>query len=237
MQELLEPAAQQILREEAARIPQWTAWLEHQRYRASTQYRCCCHAAAAAGDIDILASAEAEAAAPWNVFPMLYCFPAHDVSRRQWIEATAAHVPQTVQLLKRIVGDTLRTALFSRLDADSVVEAHTGWADLANHVYRVHVPIDIPMDDDGAVGDLCSTWVDGCVVTHAPDRLIVFDDSKMHRAFHYSSQPARVVLILDLARPPYLPLGTDTGGHSEELDSFIAQFASSDSDATAPPPN
>ena len=72
--------------------------------------------------------------------------------------------------------------------------------------------------------------MDGCVEAHAPDRLLVFDDSKIHRAFHYASSPqssneARVVLIVDLARPADWPLGTATGGHSEELDDFIAQFA------------
>lgn len=193
---LLEPAAQQILREEAARIPQWTAWPEQQHYRASTD----------------------NGPAPWTVFPLCHCFPAHDLSRRQWVDATAAQVPLTVQLLKEFAGDTLRTALFSRLDPDSVLEAHTGWADLANHVYRVHVPIDIPD------GHLCGTWVDGCVATHEADQLVAFDDSKTHRAFNYSAH-SRVVLILDLARPAHLPPGTATGGHSEELDSFISQFA------------
>jgi Aspartyl/Asparaginyl beta-hydroxylase len=197
LQLLLEPPAQRILQQEVASIPQWTAWPEQQHYRAPA-------------DID--------GPAPWNVFPLCHCFPANDVTHRQWIPATAAHVPKTVQLLKDVVGDTLRTALFSRLDPDSVLEAHTGWADLANHVYRVHVPISIPD------GNLCGTWVDGCVVTHSPTALIAFDDSKTHRAFNYSAH-SRVVLILDLERPSHLPTGTATGGHSEELDPFIAQFA------------
>lgn len=208
VQKLLEPEALHILQAEVASIPQWTAWPEQQHYRAASSL-------AAAEDED---ETNGSGLAPWNVFPLCHCFPANDVTQRQWIAVTAAHVPGTVQLLQTLVGDTLRTALYSRLDPDSVLEAHTGWADLANHVYRVHVPVDIPS------GHACGTWVDGCVTLHSSGELLVFDDSKTHRAFNYSLH-SRVVLILDLERPAHLPPGTATGGHSEELDSFIAQFA------------
>jgi Aspartyl/Asparaginyl beta-hydroxylase len=63
------------------------------------------------------------------------------------------------------------------------------------------------------------------VETHSVGRPLCFDDSKIHRAFNYSKSP-RIVLILDLVRPSYLPLGTATGGHSDELDNFIAQMQS-----------
>jgi Aspartyl/Asparaginyl beta-hydroxylase len=93
-------------------------------------------------------------------------------------------------------GNLLWTALFSRLGADSVLEAHTGWADLANHVVRVHVPVAVPPRP----AHLCGTWVDGCVQHHAAGDLIAFDDSKIHRAFNYHPDQDRIVLILDLAR-------------------------------------
>ena len=70
------------------------------------------------------------------------------------------------------------------------------------------------------------TWVDGCVETHANGRIICFDDSKTHRAFNYTEEE-RVVLIVDLLRPGHenkFPVGTATGGHTDELDSFINQF-------------
>ena len=65
-----------------------------------------------------------------------------------------------------------------------------------------------------------STWVDGVVETHQVGRPLCFDDSKVHRAFNYSNDD-RIVLILDIARPPMLPSGTATGGHTDELDDFI----------------
>jgi aspartyl/asparaginyl beta-hydroxylase (cupin superfamily) len=148
------------------------------------------------------------------VFPLCHCFPANAVENRKFIDVTCAFVPQTVALLKEKLGDTLRTALFSRLDPQTTLEAHTGWQDLANHVMRVHIPLVVP------AGGLCGTWVDGCVETHQEGRPLCFDDAKVHRAFNYSKEE-RIVLILDLARPSYLPLGHATGGHTEELDSFI----------------
>ena len=105
-------------------------------------------------------------------------------------------------------------ALFSRLDPETTLEAHTGWEDLANHVHRLHLPLVVPP------GGLCGTWVDGAVETHETGRLLCFDDSKIHRAFNYSRED-RIVLILDMVRPPDLPIGTATSGHTEELDVFI----------------
>lgn len=195
--DLLEPLLEHLstLREEAASIPRWTAWPERQHYRPSS----------ANGDEEV---------ASWTVFPLCHCFPANAVENRKFIDVTCAFVPQTVALLKEKLGDTLRTALFSRLDPETTLEAHTGWQDLANHVIRVHIPLVVP------AGSLCGTWVDGCVETHQEGRPLCFDDAKVHRAFNYSKQE-RVVLILDLARPSQLPRGHATGGHTEELDSFI----------------
>jgi hypothetical protein len=59
---------------------------------------------------------------------------------------------------------------------------------------------------------------------HKQGQIIVFDDSKPHRAFNFSETSSRVVLILDLVRPSDIPLGTATGGHTDELDSFISLF-------------
>jgi len=155
--------------------------------------------------------------APWHVFPLCYCFPADDIGHRKWVTVTCSFVPETVALLKECLGDSLRTALFSRLDPEAVLEAHTGWSDLANHVYRVHLPLVVPP------GGLCGTWVDGCVETHETGRFQAFDDSKTHRAFNYSNHD-RIVLILDMARPVDLPLGTAVAGHTDELNKFIEQM-------------
>ena len=54
--------------------------------------------------------------------------------------------------------------------------------------------------------------------THDEGRVIVFDDSRNHRAFCYGDDD-RIVLILDLERSDSLPKGTATG--ASDLLSFI----------------
>lgn len=201
------------LRNEAQTIPQWTAWPEKNHYAGKA----------------------------WSVFPLCYTFPANDLTQRKFIDKTCVHVPETTELLQGL-GPALRTALYSRLDPRSKLGVHTGWSDLANHVLRVHIPLVVPGSqrslsksaDDGegtkpntnkdnlSMG-LCGTWVDGCVETHDEGSIIIFDDSKVHRAFNYSEEE-RIVLIIDLARPRTLPEGTASGGHTDDLDAFINGF-------------
>jgi hypothetical protein len=194
-QGLFSEEAIDIFRNEALAIPQWTPWPETHHY-----------------------SVGPNGETTWTVFPLCYCFPAHDVSKRTWVEQTRHACPKTCQRLESVLGNTLRTALFSQLNPETTLEAHTGWADLANAVLRLHIPLVVPPSPG-----LCGTWVDGCVEHHQVGRPILFDDSKIHRAFNYSSQ-GRIVLIVDLARPTSLPSGYATGGHSDELDAFIAQM-------------
>lgn len=191
---LFSEEALEVFRREALAIPQWTPWPETQHYSVGPN-----------GEIT------------WTVFPLCYCFPAHDVTQRKWVEETRQFCPRTCDLLESILGDTLRTALFSRLKPETVLEAHTGWADLANAVLRLHIPLIVP--------EGCGTWVDGCVETHQTGRPLLFDDSKIHRAFNYHPTQSRIVLIVDLERPATLPPGRATGGHSDELDQFIAQMS------------
>jgi hypothetical protein len=196
-----------ILIEEARKIPQWTAWPEKTHYQS---------------EYDESDNIDSAYPASWTVFPLCHTFPASDVSKRQFVPLTCGYVPKTTELLKSL-GPQLRTALFSRLEPRTTLGAHNGWSDLANHVLRVHIPLSVP-HGHGHDG-LCGTWVDGCVETHKSGRIISFDDSKTHRAFNYSDEE-RIVLIVDLARPNKdFPVGTSTGGHTDELDKFINQFA------------
>jgi len=177
--------------QEAVSIPQWTAWPETNHY-----------------------SSTSEGGASWSVFPLCHTFPATNVANKRWISKTCQYVPFTHRLLQQI-GSPLRTALFSRLEPNTILGAHRGWADLANHVLRIHIPLVCPK--------MCGMWVDGCVEYHKVGQILAFDDSKVHRAFNYSCEE-RLVLILDLVRPPHYPQGTSTGSHTDELDEFIQQF-------------
>ena len=152
----------------------------------------------------------------WTVFPLLHTFPAFDESKKTWVNSTCAHCPKTAALLRKLPNCT--TALFSKLGAQTRLSSHTGWADLANHVLRVHICLDIP--DDGP----CGLNVDGEIQYHKQGGIIVFDDSKPHCAFNLSEKWSRTVLIIDLQRPPCIPTGTATGQHTPELDSFVDLF-------------
>lgn len=195
---LLDPIRQRLddIRREAKLIPHWTAWPERNHYSSSGE----------------------NGGASWTVFPLCYTFPANDITQRKFIDKTCAFVPVTTALLEGL-GPLLRTALFSRLDPKTKLGTHTGWSDLANHVLRVHIPLIVPR------GDVCGTWVDGCVETQDVGRIICFDDSKVHRAFNYSESEERIVLIIDLKRPSNLPKGTAVGGHTDELDGFIQELS------------
>lgn len=58
---------------------------------------------------------------------------------------------------------------------------------------------------------------------HVEGQIIVFDDSKLHKAFNDSTGD-RLVLIVDMKRPSWIPLGTAEGEHTPELDAFIDAF-------------
>jgi hypothetical protein len=206
---LLEHANFMKIVQEALSIPDWIAWPERNHYHDARSDL--------DGNID-----ETDRSESWTVFPLCHTFPATDVNSRKWIRKTCEHVPHTVSLLQNhpILSPLIRTALFSRLQPRTTLGAHTGWADLANFVLRVHIPIVVPNDDSStseqSIGDefnpnyntktrnsnngLCGLWVDGCVETHEEGRILCFDDSKVHRAFNYSNKD-RIVLILDLVRP------------------------------------
>ncbi|KAG5182727.1 hypothetical protein JKP88DRAFT_348720 [Tribonema minus] len=188
----------------------------------------------------------------WKVVPFAHCFPACDASKLTWVPHTCAHCPRTVALLRQL--PTLRTALFSRLGGGTKISSHRGWSDLANDVLRCHLALVVPPDDPhsralkgggggGSSGSLggggggggsaraaeesdgcCGIWVEGQRRAHRQGEIMVFDDSKLHKAYNHSYHE-RVVLIVDLLRPPHVPRGTARRGMTAELEGFIAAFA------------
>jgi len=152
----------------------------------------------------------------WKVFPFLHTFPATDESKMTWVQSTCEYCPKTSALLRKIPG--VRTALYSKLGPNTKLSWHTGWADLSNHVLRCHLCLSLP--SDGA----CGMVVEEEVMYHEVDNILIFDDSKRHRAFNDSKTADRIVLIIDILRPSNIPLGTAVGGHTEELDHFVNSF-------------
>lgn len=152
----------------------------------------------------------------WRVVPFVHTFPATDPSKTQWLSRTCTNCPKITAALRKIPG--LRTALLSRLGPCTRLSAHTGWDDLANHVLRVHFSLKVPADRT------CGLWVEGEVRYHQEGDFIVFDDSKIHKAFNIHPTESRIVLILDMARPETISSGVAVGGHTPELDDLINLF-------------
>lgn len=161
-----------------------------------------------------------EGESEWRVFPFCYTFPAFDASKTTWVTPTCSMCPRTTKLLQSL--PNIRTALFSKLGPNTTLTAHRGWADLANHVLRVHFPLIVPMLPNGE--PCCAMVVGGETSYHRERELIVFDDSKLHYAYNHHPDATRLVLIVDFYRPDHLPRGRARGGHSDELDEFIEYF-------------
>lgn len=110
---------------------------------------------------------------------------------------------KTVETLQGFMkGNLFCYAVFSVLEPGSVIEPHTG---PCNYRLRCHLPLYTPAGFFLQVGSTTVEWKAG--------RVIVFDDSLMHRVWHSvppgekeagrhgDSQLARVVLIVDVWHP------------------------------------
>ena len=154
----------------------------------------------------------------WKVVPLLYTFPATDPDASKWVDANCEQCPMTTRLIERIPG--VRTAIFSRMGPMTRLNAHRGWADLSNHVLRCHLPLRVPQTPR----ECCGVWVEGHRMPHRVGDIVVFDDSRTHKAYNASADQDRVVLIFDIMRPAHIPPGMAQAGHTDALDDFISDF-------------
>ena len=141
--------------------------------------------------------------ARWTVFPLL--------GFDKWSDNTQK-CPETTKLLKAIPG--LKTAGFSRMAPGTNLEIHRGWADLSNNVLRSHMLL-----TENPPGT-SNVWVNGKTHPHIFDNWITFDDSLPHSASNQDTKD-RIILLVDIERPSYIPKGTSTVKTSSELNSFI----------------
>lgn len=188
---------------------------------------------------------------PPPVYPFCYTFPSGDPTKRQWVDRNCMQCPRTVELLRSI--PAVRTALYSRMSPGTHLTPHQvrppapasqpqsatgacvassphapslplfptasqGWAELANSVLRAHIALAVPEPDVSGVA------VEGEERVHSQGDILMFDDSKVHLGFNRGATH-RCVLIVDVERPPDVPLGRAGGGRTEALEAFISYFA------------
>ena len=150
-----------------------------------------------------------------SVFPFLHTIPGNDPSKARWVTKSCEKCPKSAEVLKEIPG--IITAIFSNMGPDTIMKPHQGWAPLANHTLRCHVPIFIP--ELGASG----IWCDGLMRPHLPGQVVVFDENIAHMGFNTGKYP-RCVLIIDIKRPDGIPPGISTTSSSAELKAMIDFF-------------
>jgi beta-hydroxylase len=132
--------------------------------------------------------------------------------------------PQTMNQIKQI--PNVITAGFSKLGPGTKLSYHKGWAKLSNNVLRCHLGLVVPkkkckilVTKDNNYPNLTNIKA----MYQKENKWIIFDDSLFHSASNDSNQD-RIVLILDIIRPPHIKLGTSDITYSEELDNFMNEF-------------
>ncbi len=143
----------------------------------------------------------------WKVIP-LYAFGEWKTNK----------FPETTKILKKI--PNLRTALFSKLGPKTTLKPHRGWADLSNYVLRTHLGIQVP-------NGKCGIVVKNSFRQIEEGSLITFDDSKLHYGINETDKE-RVVLIVDIERPWWVPFGESTVPKTPELENLVKNTIRSD---------
>lgn len=147
----------------------------------------------------------------WKIFP----FYAFDM----WVTDNCNKCPNITKFLKSIPG--LKIAILSKLSARMKLTPHRGWGNHSNGVIRCHYGIKIPNAESG-----CYISVKDNIEVkkfHIESEWLCFDDSKEHYAENPSDED-RIVLILDIARPYNIKMGTSDVGDSKELIEIVKYF-------------
>lgn len=146
----------------------------------------------------------------WTIIPLM--------AFGLWSKTNVKLFPQTVSELGKI--PNLVSAGFSKLGPNTTLKLHKGWGNLSNNVLRCHLGLSVPKLK-------CQIFVLGesnDTMYQSNGKWIIFDDSLYHSANNSDELLDRIVLILDIKRPEYIPKGISDIEESEELKKFISEF-------------
>ncbi len=139
------------------------------------------------GWFDLRQRGNDEHGADWCIFP-LYLFDKLNLDN-------SAAMPGTCDLLARI--PHLRSAAISRIGPGTEIQPHQGPPEISTFILRVLMGLDVRGECVIRIGDEERPLVEG--------ELLMFDDLLFHQSFNRSGAH-RSVLIIDIDRPPPLPL-------------------------------
>lgn len=152
----------------------------------------------------------------WTVIPL--------VAFTKPCEKNIKLFPNTMNQLKQI--PNVITAGFSKLGPGTKLSFHKGWAKLSNNVLRCHLGLRVEKNKCKILVTKENNYPNLTNIKamyQQENKWIIFDDSLYHSATNDSDQD-RIVLILDIVRPPHVNLGTSDIAYSEELDNFMNEF-------------
>ena len=135
--------------------------------------------------------------------------------------------PKTIEQINQI--PNVLTAGFSKLGPKTTLSWHKGWAKLSNNVLRCHLGLKVPknkcmiMVTKDNYFEPNNSELNIKSMYQKENKWIIFDDSLYHSASN-DSDSERIVLIIDIIRPPHINPGTSDIGYSEELDNFMNEF-------------
>lgn len=127
----------------------------------------------------------------WKVIPICTCVPSDDINNMMWIDNVEKFLPKIYKFVKSL--KNIRSASISLIGENHTLKYHQGWACVANHVLRCHLPIMIKENKSGVVVEKEKRF-------HKMNECILFDDSHNHYGFNLDTEE-RCVLIIDFERP------------------------------------
>lgn len=155
----------------------------------------------------------------WKIIP----FKAFDVT----IEENCRRFPELWKFISSI--PNLKVAIISKLSPGMKLTPHQGWGSHSNHVLRCHFGLSVPVEKACYISvadeydDKKQKSIDEEIQYHSQDRWMIFDDSKLH----YAENPTeldRIVLIVDIDRPPHVKTGTSKVKDTKELMEIVNSF-------------
>lgn len=172
----------------------------------------------------------------WKIFPF-YGFG-------NWVDINCKRCPTIYNFIKTI--PNLKLATLSKLTAGTKLEPHRGWGSHSNYVLRCHYGISVPDNCYISVSntnapplyykselikksypnnyihyDFFGQYEE--IQFHKQFKWIIFDDSETHYAENLSNSD-RIVLIIDLLRPPSIKNGSSEVGDTSELLQIIDYY-------------
>lgn len=147
----------------------------------------------------------------WKIMPFYYY--------GYWFESNCNKMPNLTNFLKKL--KTIKIALLSVLSPRTTLKQHKGWGSHSNNVLRCHYGLQVPNNCYMNVKN--DNEFIGTIQPHKKDEWLIFDDSKTHFASNDSDE-YRIILIIDLDRPSYVPVGKSDIGDSKELLEIVKYF-------------